>query len=393
MIGDVFHSRYTIVDKLGYGGYSTVWLARDTKLDRYVALKILISDTTCNEVRALRELSTANTRVHHPGKDSIPVPLDEFTVTGPNGTHTCYTMLPARSNLREVSYSRLFPVDVARALCGRLVLGVAYLHSQGYVHGDIHLRNILSALPQSLDNLSIEEFYTEYGNPEIYPITLFDGSTSALSPNVPPKVVSTLFLGIYAGEFTLQDTRILLCDFGETFSPSINPRLGEDCHTPMAFCPPEAIFEPKAPLSYSADVWSLATAIWEILGMKVVFSTDVPYDEVIAHWMDVLGPMPWEWFEKWDERGRFFDESRRAVEGRYVWADLEGAFEECVRVYRRKHKMGEFDDDEAVAILELMRGMLKFRPEERLTVEEVLRSEWMVKWVMPDYERSLQTST
>ncbi|RDK43138.1 kinase-like protein [Aspergillus phoenicis ATCC 13157] len=316
MIGDVLHSRYTIVDKLGYGGYSTVWLARDTKLDRYVALKVLISDTTCNEVRVLRELSTANTSVHHPGRDSIPVPLDEFTVTGPNGTHTCYTMLPARSNLREVSYSRLFPVDVARALCGRLVLGVAYLHSQGYVHGDIHLRNILSALPQSLDNLSIEEFYTEYGNPEIYPITLFDGSTSTLSPNVPPKAVSTLFLGIYAGEFTPQDTRILLCDFGETFSPSVNPRLGEDCHTPMAFCPPEAIFEPKAPLSYSADVWSLATAIWEILGMKVVFSTDVPYDEVIAHWMDVLGPMPWEWFEKWDERGRFFDESRRAVEGR-----------------------------------------------------------------------------
>lgn len=161
----------------------------------------------------------------------------------------------------------------------------------------------------------------------------------------------------------------------------------------MAFCPPEAIFEPKAPLSYSADVWSLATAIWEILGMKVVFSTDVPYDEVIAHWMDVLGPMPWERFEKWDERGRFFDESRRAVEGRYVWANLEGAFEECVRVYRRKHKMGDFNDDEMVAILELMRGMLKFRPEERLTVEEVLRSEWMVKWVMPDYERSLQTST
>ncbi|TPR10967.1 hypothetical protein CAN33_0046360 [Aspergillus niger] len=345
MIGDVLHSRYTIVDKLGYGGYSTVWLARDTKLDRYVALKVLISDTTCNEVRVLRALSTANTSAH-PGRDSIPVPLDEFTVTGPNGTHTCYTMLPARSNLREVSYSRLFPVDVARALCGRLVSGVAYLHSQGYVHGDIHLRNILSTLPTNLDNLSIEEFYTEYGNPEIYPITLFDGSTSALSPNVPPKAVSTLFLGIHAGEFTLQDTRILLCDFGETFSPSVNPRLGEDCHTPMAFCPPEAIFEPKAPLSYSADMWSLATAIWEILGMKVVFSTDVPYDEVIAHWMDVLGPMPWEWFEKWDERGRFFDENRRAVEGRYVWANLEGAFEECVRVYRRKHTIGDFDEDE-----------------------------------------------
>lgn len=31
MIGDVLHERYQIVDKLGYGGYSTVWLARDVQ--------------------------------------------------------------------------------------------------------------------------------------------------------------------------------------------------------------------------------------------------------------------------------------------------------------------------------------------------------------------------
>lgn len=30
-IGDVFHSKYQVVGKLGYGGYSTVWLCRDLK--------------------------------------------------------------------------------------------------------------------------------------------------------------------------------------------------------------------------------------------------------------------------------------------------------------------------------------------------------------------------
>lgn len=28
-IGDIFHSKYQVVGKLGYGGYSTVWLCRD----------------------------------------------------------------------------------------------------------------------------------------------------------------------------------------------------------------------------------------------------------------------------------------------------------------------------------------------------------------------------
>lgn len=39
MIGDVLHGgRYRVVDKLGFGGYSTVWLARDTQARRYVAV-------------------------------------------------------------------------------------------------------------------------------------------------------------------------------------------------------------------------------------------------------------------------------------------------------------------------------------------------------------------
>lgn len=28
-IGDVYHSRYEVLSKIGYGGYSTVWMVRD----------------------------------------------------------------------------------------------------------------------------------------------------------------------------------------------------------------------------------------------------------------------------------------------------------------------------------------------------------------------------
>jgi len=43
MFGDVLHSRYRIVDKLGYGGYSTIWLARDACSNRYFAVKVGIA--------------------------------------------------------------------------------------------------------------------------------------------------------------------------------------------------------------------------------------------------------------------------------------------------------------------------------------------------------------
>jgi Protein kinase domain. len=66
---------------------------------------------------------------------------------------------------------------------------------------------------------------------------------------------------------------------------------------------------------------------------------------------------------------------------------LKESFETGVQKWR-KTVGGEMTENEKSAFLDLMRRMLQFRPEERLTAEEVLSSEWMVKWALPDYERS-----
>ncbi|KLJ06353.1 hypothetical protein EMPG_10241 [Blastomyces silverae] len=402
MIGDILRDRYRIVDKLGFGGYSTVWLARDTHLEHYVAVKVGIadseeSDSLLHETKTLRALSaplpvsaSAHQRL---GRGSVPCLLDEFKVHGPNGVHLCYTTTPARCNLSKASFSCLFPLEVARALVGGLTLAVAYIHSQGYVHGDIHLHNILVKLPTSFDQLSIEQLYEKYSKPRTVTIKQHDGKP--LSSNIPPKAVLPLYLGKKAQEFKLSDVRVLLSDFGEAFAPGTSDspsQPGKDCHTPLAFRPPEAQFEPQAALSYSADIWSLATAIWEIIGMKAIFSTDwVTEDEMVSQHNDVLGPMPLDWWDRWEAQDQFFDKNRHPIEGREVWPSIDLAFEEWVQKYRRKLGVGEFGrEEETAAILDLMQQMLAFRPEERPTAEEVLKSEWMVNWVLPDFDRSLQ---
>jgi len=40
-LGDIFDDRYCVVHKLEFGGFSTVWLARDTLEKRWTALKIV----------------------------------------------------------------------------------------------------------------------------------------------------------------------------------------------------------------------------------------------------------------------------------------------------------------------------------------------------------------
>lgn len=243
-------------------------------------------------------------------------------------------------------------------------------------------------LPSSFDDLSIEQLYETYGEPETVPITRCDGEP--LSSNAPAKAVVPLFLGKYAENFSLSDAHPLLSDFGEAFSPALEVRLGQDCHTPPAFRAPEAKFEPQTPLAYPLDIWSLATAIWEIIGIKSIFSTDfVHEDEIVSQHIDVLGPMPPEWWQRWEGRHRFFDEYGRPTESHKEnkWPTLEESFEIGVQKWRRKAG-AEMTENEKVAFLDLMRRMLSFRPEERPTAEEVLLSEWMLKWALPDCKRS-----
>lgn len=147
MIDDILHDRYHVVDKLRFGGYSTLWLARDSQLNQYVAVKVGTAKSTPRETKILRDLS--DSALESPSKPSypatrsslepdcrlIPSVMDEFELSGPNGIHACYITMAAQSNLWETSYSRLFSREVARAISAALVLTVAYVHSRGYIHG------------------------------------------------------------------------------------------------------------------------------------------------------------------------------------------------------------------------------------------------------------------
>jgi serine/threonine-protein kinase SRPK3 len=80
-IGDRYaNDRYEIFHKLGHGGYSTVWLARDHIHDTFVAIKILIASVfnSNSESRILRLLDSR--KLDHPGKAHVSSLLDKFSI-------------------------------------------------------------------------------------------------------------------------------------------------------------------------------------------------------------------------------------------------------------------------------------------------------------------------
>jgi serine/threonine protein kinase len=146
---------YCTVDKLAYGGYSTVWLAHDAFSERYVAVKVGIAGAFSNETKVLQALAQQHaSSCEHPGRDAISLPLDEFEISGTNGAHQCYTMPPAQCSLRDVSFCHLFSHEVTRALAYHLTLAIAYTHSQGYVHGGLS-PHVESASQLSIANLDL----------------------------------------------------------------------------------------------------------------------------------------------------------------------------------------------------------------------------------------------
>ncbi|KAK0614608.1 kinase-like domain-containing protein [Immersiella caudata] len=325
-IDDRLHSRYRIIHKLGHGTYSTAWLALDEQTSEYVAVKVGTADADKREADILSQISPGITATGSEAASTLPLALDRFFIDGPNGTHPCLAIVPARCSLRdakEASDWRLFQLNVARSLAAQLVMAVFHVHSQGFAHGDLHL-------------------------------------------------------GITGDELTLGEAKFLLIDFGVAFRPSDESRF--QSYTPLVLRPPEAFFEPTTPLSFTSDIWSLSCAIFELLGHRPLV------DGIIAPQDDITAQQ-----EKWVLRAKWFDATGKPLSNeRDIWS-WDRRFDEWVNGLRPSWGAEVVKGDEKAALLELLRWMLAWRPCERPSVDEVLKSAWMKQWALPAYKEGRKT--
>ncbi|MFN8718728.1 MAG: serine/threonine-protein kinase [Gemmatimonadaceae bacterium] len=131
--------RYEIAGELGQGGMATVFLARDLKHGREVAIKVLKPELgrTLGGERFLREIQLA-------AKLSHPHILPLFDSGDADGL--LYYVMPrvAGLSLRDrLNESRQLPVEEAVRITSEVAGALDYAHRNGVVHRDIKPDNIL----------------------------------------------------------------------------------------------------------------------------------------------------------------------------------------------------------------------------------------------------------
>lgn len=152
-IGETFkEGRYTVLHKLGWGHFSTVWLVADELKGGQAALKIVKSAdhytaAAKDEVEILSHIAEKDPyNSHHCCRMT-----DTFDHRGPHGKHICMVFEVLGDNLlsliRHYDHEGI-PIDIVKKLTREILEGLDFLHRTcGVIHTDLKPENVMLKRP------------------------------------------------------------------------------------------------------------------------------------------------------------------------------------------------------------------------------------------------------
>ncbi|KAG6103061.1 hypothetical protein E4U14_006455 [Claviceps sp. LM454 group G7] len=370
-LGDTFDSgRYSILRKLGFGRYSTVWLARDLKCQRYVALKMLTKfcyggPYEIFEREILEKIRDVSRESSHEGREHV-LPLNEqFNHRGPNGDHVCLTFDVLGHHLYHESAKyedQRLPVKTAKEIIRQLLKGLDFLHREcGIIHTDLKGKNVLFELETPEDTIS------EYL--ESVPPRTIEGQNGAIVP-----LQEVVKMPLVSEKDSLH---VRIVDFGVA---TWREKHLSDLIQPLALRAPEVVL--GAPWDTSVDIWSLGCLAVEFVHGYIMFREDpseedtwTVEDDHLAKIVEILGPIPSSLLKQGCRTAEFFDE-----QGEFLRIPNLGptSLERLLNGDRMpRMKPSDMSDDEVVVFIDFVRSMLQIDPKKRKSAAQLLQHEWL----------------
>ncbi len=131
---------YEIVARLATGGMGEVWLARDVRLDRKAAVKVLPAHLTedVDRVARFRQEARAASALNHPNVCTIYT----LGTTYDGRVFIAMEYIDGRT-LRERLDGEALPVRDATEIAAQIASGLAAAHGAGVIHRDIKPENVM----------------------------------------------------------------------------------------------------------------------------------------------------------------------------------------------------------------------------------------------------------
>ncbi|KAL8344184.1 hypothetical protein RB601_004622 [Gaeumannomyces tritici] len=423
--------RYRVIHKLGHGGFGTVWLCRHDRTETYVALKVLISHVP-SEVEVF-DLKLARLDRSIPGWEYIAMPLDHFTVAGPNGTHHCLVLPVLGPRVSPNFWLHLAEgtdaAPILRGMARQATQAMGFLHRHGICHGGFRAANIVIKL-KGIDLLSEEDLMSHLGKPKLINVRSKSGS---LPRSQPLYVLEAIGMTHHLGSDFLTD-EIHVIDFGESYYFDDPP---EFLGMPELYLPPEELLLPDvaegdltspedgdvgkeheagqendvsqkaaaattkttqasdpppqksqvhmAVKGPACDLWALGCTLFEIRAQEPLLDKTADRDELLEQMVRLFGKLPEPmWDYQWEGRRKRFDNEgndlARAGKGdqtsleMYLSPPTYGLPPSGGRKGINIQKA--IPEAERKLLADLLRSLLRYAPGERASVEKVLAHDW-----------------
>ncbi|KAK8045119.1 serine/threonine-protein kinase SRPK3 [Apiospora rasikravindrae] len=424
-LGDRLHNDFEVVAKLGHGGFGTVWLCQEgPEVDgrtEWKAVKIIAaceSHEDNPELKTIQELQSQGVTRAQWEAAGVMLPSRHFWIQGPNGTHLCLVFPVMGPNLRSQLEASGETIKTVLAQAGR---SLQFLHAHGICHGDFRSDNILLHV-NDVEKLSKKEMLTLLEEPRTEAVTLADGSEPLEGGGAPEYLVERSDIGILGPK-----TQTATIDFGISYRAGDPP---EFVGIPAQWAAPEAFFR-TGNTGEASDVWSFICMIQEIRGRGEFFS-NITRPHYVLDLEALLGPLPdsyrlaWKLelqrdgvFEDSDEEEEFevaedgtatkvvkpvsataedLKDIRDDVMERSGYADylqaMLGADRGSIQYQRDvdyvptpTYVPWRILEEEVFQLADLCEKVLKYDPDERISIEEVMEHEWF-KGVFEEVEKT-----
>lgn len=141
MLGQIVNEQYQILNAIGYGGMSIVFQAKDLKLDKFVALKMLLPHlmTQNQSMQRFRQEAHSASSISHPNV----VAIHNYGETETGQPFLIMDLVKGKSLSSVIKREKRLQVDRALNIFVQLASALSHAHQKGIIHRDLKPSNVL----------------------------------------------------------------------------------------------------------------------------------------------------------------------------------------------------------------------------------------------------------